>query len=127
MRPPKNINAPQPFEEWRERPERKKGKAKARRLVERTRNRELRRAAGISRADARAAGRGTYTGCPCRHHPTNTTRRTNDGFCVECSREIADRHRMAAGTYGGRGRRKPRKPRQGGHVPFVRSRRVEAA
>lgn len=93
---------------WRDR--RAEARAQAREELERTRKRELFRAAHIARVDARERGNTTYTGSPCPYHPTNYTRFLSSGHCVICSRERADLRRRRNGTYGMNGRRKPRAP-----------------
>ena len=102
---------------WQDR--RAEARVTARRELERTRTRELRRAAHASRADAIARGLTTYSGHPCRYHPTCTTKYTSTGHCVTCDRERADQRRVRSGTFG---RRKPRAPRIGqSHVQYEKA------
>ncbi len=99
------------IERWQD--TRAQARETARRELERVRRRELRRAAHVSRSDARARGLSTYQGAPCHYHPNCTTKFTSTGRCLECSREDADKRRIRAGTFGRRGRRIPRAPRVG--------------
>lgn len=71
------------------------------------------------RKDARLRGDKKYEGRPCRYHPANRTRYVGSARCIICDRKRQDRRRMAVGTYGLRGQRKPRPPHVGQRHPFV--------
>jgi hypothetical protein len=97
-------------------------RAKAQRELERTRRRELKRAASVSRKDSLARGATTYIGIACRFHPTNRVRYTSSHHCIECDRLRSDRRRQRQNpeSFGQQGQRKPRAPRADQrHTAFI--------